>query len=391
MNVFKKLTMITILLVLSLISSTALYSQNESGTRNIDKKVMQGVSMWYDTTKAMFQIKYPIINNIPPITTGMPFNILLSYIYLDSLMRSVKDSATNEWIKTSASMANDTLAGAAKILYELKDYNPIIYTQYSDEITRHQKRISSSSIPKFRLKNGYKSDTASISYPRYERYINHLGSMEEILAEKIRSIFPDSSRNAMVAMLYSDYILKVHIVNIDSTINLYRPPGYDSSYRYRVTAEVLDTLKGKVFQTIPDDTIFGRKGEIPLTSIVPYPKIYFEYVGRNYTPRIASYKDQNNSILITEDSAFTDSINNFKMSSGQDAIIFLKHHNYLMDYSNDYYNLDLCISCSYNALPIIGGNIRDVNNFWSSNTLLNYNSWKLIFNSLKNKIITMTY
>lgn len=35
----------------------------------------------------MFQVKYPIIQSIPPISSDMPIDVILSYIYTDSLVR----------------------------------------------------------------------------------------------------------------------------------------------------------------------------------------------------------------------------------------------------------------------------------------------------------------
>jgi hypothetical protein len=342
--------------------------------------------MWYDSSNAMYQVNYPIIQSIPPISTGMPSNILLSYIYLDSLLRFTSIHLTDSIIKNFTTL-NDTIKGSAKILYELSDYNPVIFQQYSNEVTFYHKSIID---PNKRIhviyKNGYNPDTVTTQYPTFPIYTNNLNDLSLCISKKMDNLLPDSMKNSIFAMLYSNYILRIKVLYIDSTMNLLMPNF--NSKRFRVTAQVVDTLKGQYFNTISYQNIINKKNNGILEE--NYPIIQFEYIRENYAPGGSFYKDHAHTQLISEDPNFLNN-NGFGMSPNQEAIVFLSFDNHLVDYNYDYYNLDICAATSYCALPIINGNVRDINNFWSSITLQDYNSWKAIFNSLKNKILFMSY
>ena len=43
------------------------------------------------------------------------------------------------------------------------------------------------------------------------------------------------------------------------------------------------------------------------------------------------------------------------------------------------------------ALPIIGGQVRDVNHIWSDQTLLGYEEWKRNFMMLRERLLAGTY
>jgi hypothetical protein len=382
----KKLLMITILMLIGM----ELYSQNESGVRNISKNARVAGGEWFDSTNAMFQVKYPIIRSIPPLSTGMPVNILLYYVYLDSLLRFTSFSQTDDIINNFTTL-NDTLKGAANVLYQLKDYNPIIFAQYAAEVSHYRRRALNDTLEMNAIySNGYRTDTATTQYPRYPKYLNNLLFLSDNIAVKTKDNLPDTLRNSIFAMLFSDYILKIKVLSIDSMPNLLIADPADRDYRYRVTAEVLDTLKGKVFNSTLiniNPTMINHDNESTIqTSTI----IKFEYIKRNYMPGATFYKDKARTQIINEDPTFLKDYG-FNMNVDQEAIVFLIHHNQKVDFSYDYFNLDICAASSYCALPIINSNVRDINNFWSSTTLQSYGNWKNIYNNLKSKIINMTY
>ncbi len=370
-----------------MICSNSLFAQNESGVRNICKNARIATGEWYDSTNAMFQVKFPIIRSIPPINTGMPTNILLYYIYLDSLLRFTSYAQTTDIIDNFSTL-NDTLKGAASVLYQLTDYDPILFAQYSAEVSHYQRRdISSTRKTHGIFKNGYRTDTVTVNYPKFPRYLNSLIILAGETALKTFKLLPDSLSHSIFTMLYADYILKIKVLDIDSTPNLLIHNVAYRDYRYRVTALVTDTLKGKVFKSINNVNPNIISDELQKA---PPVIIQFEFQKQNYSPGATIYKNKAQNQYMVEDPAFLRDYA-FFLNVNQEAVVFLKYHNLKVDFENDYMNLDICPQCSYCALPIIDGNIRDINNFWSGNTILSYENWKIIYNQLKNKIISLDY
>ncbi len=116
-----------------LLSASVSFAQNETGTRNLNDTLFKATHSWYDSTTAMFQHQFPIIRSIPPLNTSMPLDVLISYIYLDSLLRSPLASTLEQRLESWTTL-NDTLTYAAKCMCTLIDYNPIIFNQYTNEV-----------------------------------------------------------------------------------------------------------------------------------------------------------------------------------------------------------------------------------------------------------------
>ncbi len=72
-------------LALLVLSVNILSAQNQTGKRPINKPRFQEFGYWYDSSTVVYQIQYPIIKTIPPLNTAMPWDILLAYIYTDSI------------------------------------------------------------------------------------------------------------------------------------------------------------------------------------------------------------------------------------------------------------------------------------------------------------------
>jgi hypothetical protein len=347
------------------ISSNSLYAQNETGFRSLNDTAFKSAGFWYDSTNSMFQNQYPIIRSIPPLSTGMPYDIMYSYIYLDSLLRFTtvyqQDSLIRSW-----STLNDTLTNSLKFLYKIVDYNPIIFNQYSGEAALLNTSVSGG------------------------RYNSSLFDLRNKMASKLMSLVSQSNRKSLFTLLFSDYILKVLVVSIDSTLDKRRLPVIESSdsKRYKVYATILDTIKGKVFiDENPEQELTSKKSDILLTSQTPI--IAFQYIKMCYSQH--PYYPDNPYLNIENDTTFSDNNGGFKMSVGQEAIVFLTHGNQLFDFQYDYFDLDVESMYSNNALPIINGSVRDINLIWSQNTLQSYEAWRQAVNSLIQKILTRTF
>lgn len=368
-------------------SPSLLYSQNETGTRNLNDTLYKGTHQWYDSTTAMFQHQFPIIRSIPPLNTSMPLDVLISYIYLDSLFRSPLSATLEERLESWTTL-NDTLTYAAKALFTLKDYNPIIFNQYADEAS--WRTGSDSGLTQKVDGKEYESQYIAAKYHSY------LNNFEYLIPNKIYEILKSDTNTiklakAYYATLYADYILRVKIISIDSTINKLSPLG---KKRYNVTAQIVDTISGKAIPSIPNYSTqsFVKSHSKLLLNDTSTHYTTFEYVSHNYLT--GTYFDLHNIFNSwTEDSAFTvSSLNHeFNMIPGQEAIVFLRYDNHIVDNQNDYYNLDLERSASYNALPIIDGNVRDINHIWSDQTNLTYSQWLFIVHNIITKIKNRNY
>lgn len=339
-----------------LLSGSMALAQNESGVRDIpNAELFKKMGYWYDSTTAMYQTRYPIIRNIPPIAPSMPLDILFAYVATDSLCRFGNTKAIHALVKNWEGM-NDTLGYAAKWVYRMVDYNPIIFQQYEDQIT----------------------------YLRNDPFKTSLSSVRSDVEDKYLPFVPQVERNAVYSLMASDYILRVRVTAIDSM----QHRRINDLVRYRVTAQVLDTLKGHVFQTC------GYNPNPSIAAAAP-PCMQFQYTSNNYrtggealfvggtSPYIPRYTKQ--------DSAFVQGWEKFGMTVGQEAIVFLSFGNRKVDYENDYYDLDISQDCSYNALPIIDGKVRDVNAVWSQDLWLPYSDWKARLNEIRNKILNAAY
>lgn len=343
--------------VLSLLPSVA-PAQNETGTRYLKKENFQFMRYWYDSTTAVYQVRYPIIRNIPPISPSMPLDIMLSYVIADSICRFAPQKEITTIMKGWTSM-NDTLRYAAKFLYRMMDYNPIIFRQYQDQVTLL--RGSPFKTYFIDVKNGIRT-----------RYMN---------------LVPSSEKNAVRTLLGAEYILRVKVLAIDSMLG-----KVSSGMRYRVTAKVIDTLKGQVFQAAPCSEYLTQTMLADNT-----PCIRFEYGTRNYftpgqaTAMLAAGAEYEPWPYLHQDSAFMRARDVFAMTVGQEAIIFLEHDAQKFDYEADYYNLSLSTVYGYNAIPIIDGQVRDVNKVWSNNLWMSYTDWKNRLTEIRNKILNGSY
>lgn len=337
----------------------SIMAQNETGWRQLNEQGFKGFRYWYDSTTAMYQVRYPIIRNIPPLSSGMPFDIMFSYIVTDSLCRFAPQKDVTNLLKSWLVM-NDTLRYATKYLYRMMDYNPIIFRQYQDQIMLLRKAPFTTSFQ----------------------------STKDAIQKKFEQFVPSQDKQAVKAVLGAEYILRVQVVKIDSISDKL----VAGQIRYRVTAKVLDTLKGQVYQPAPCNS-----GHAVFDDAAPYPCIYFQYGEHNYFDASGSIGLMAKGETIEpwpfnkQDSAFMRTLNRFEMKPGQDAIIFLIHDAQLFDHEADYYELSLATNYSYNALPIINGKVRDVNAVWSNNLLMDYADWKARYQEIRNKILNGSY
>jgi len=316
----------------------------------------------------------------------MPLDVLISYIYLDSLLRSPLASTLEQRLESWTTL-NDTLTYAAKCMCTLIDYNPIIFNQYTNEVGLQTGSDSGLIIT-------IKDKTYESHYiaPKYYTSLDNLryylvGKMYRLLSTSSDTSISRMARSYF-AILNSEYILRVQVVSIDSTMNKLSSTGY---HRYNVTARVIDTIYGK---TIPSSPTILQNSQHSIEKILSNNSSHytsFEYAPNNYYVGLVSHRDISADWI--EDSSFkvSQSDHRFKLRPGQEAIMFLKFHNPIFDNQYDYFNIDVSRESSYNALPIIDGNIRDINHIWSDQTTISYSQWLAIVQNLIAKIKSRNY
>lgn len=366
--------------MVGLFNFSVVSAQNETGTRNISayEDMLKGRKKWFDTSTIMYQYQFPIIRSIPPLSISMPYNVLLGYIYTDSLLRFAPRKTLRSRIAAWTSL-NDTLKWMVYGDYVMSDYNPIIFKQYKQETSNWQ-------ITGTALRSNSPYDTLPTVVGKYMTVYNDIKPQLDM---KISQVLPDSDSKAILSLLTSDYILKVKVIAIDSMIDKLSSGSFPGSYYYRVTAIVYDTIKGKVLPPAPIDSQYRKNGSKILET--ENRLIQFGYTKRAY--HSLGVTGHGGVHRYTEpDSAFLGGSGiDFSMKPEQEAIVFLSYFNNLVDSQNDYFDLSLDPLASLNALPIIDGNVRDVNKVWSPNLLMSYSSWKTKVGLYKSKILNLTY
>jgi hypothetical protein len=358
-------------LVMVAIVSTA-RGQNESGFRSLTKEAWQKMGYWYDSSTARYHIGYPIIRSLPPLSSNMPLDILLAYIHMDSLARFDFNNTAEERLNQLRQEYNftdpphrfsDTLKQAAAFLYRLVDYNPILFNQYIDEVTLKYRSRYRANLPLIATR------TSIVLY--------------EGLTDADRRV-------ANVALLEADYILRVRVQSVDSM----EAPTDPGIYYYRATADVLDILKGRVLPPSCSQSFNVRDGEkgrdsrsvLSASSCIQF--MYFAHLfsdprhGPSGGPRLFYARDP-------EFARGPDSL--FALKPGQEAVIFLKHNDILRDSTHDWYHLKLERRASMGVLPVINGQVRDINRIWSDDVMLDYTEWRRRLMALRDRLLNGTY
>ncbi len=367
------------LIIIMILNFKFLYSQQESGVREYNKQAFQKSRIWYDSSTANYQTQYPIILNIPPLNSGMPLDVLVSFLMMDSLLKNTYSVTLDKKLRNWTAM-NDTIANAAKFLYTLSDYNPVIFQQYGYTTTDYP-RVSNNLVKYSTQKVGENNnDSLSIAnFSWYDRYKCVLEDLKNSVINRYND-FVGSDEYKVSFMLRPDYILRIRVNSIDSTSNL---NDSDHGYIYKVVAEVIDTIKGKSFNNECPVMASNNKNGNQISSNTN-ACIKFMY---NYD----EYYEDFNPLNFKQDQAFNNKGNRFRMKIGQEAIVFLKFNRRYVDYSNDYFELFLDRTSSNLALPIINDKVRDLNHFWNNQDLTDYSIWKNNFNATKSKILNKGY
>jgi hypothetical protein len=371
-------------------------AQNESGVRPLNPNYFDAV--WLDSSSVTYEEAYPIIKSIPPIHSGMPYDVLQSYIYIDSLLRFARTPEIARKRKSWTSM-NDTLSWLLYGLYVMKDYDPVSYVQYREEISNHPKKKPVDSTKPRSFSHFNNPAKKTMQRGGIERYYSTMYSVQSAtwLLDDILTV-PQHEKNALKALFYCDYILRVKVLSVDSMPFVGKSAVLNKNdYIYRAIAQVKDTIKGQVFKEHyldNEDFKNSREGDLQTGQ---YPLITFTFDYRALRGRVVGVDYDpfpNNDPLfvhktttVSQDTTWT-----FMTSPGQEAIVFLKLGEVMMSSTHDYMDKYICAvgGC---ALPILKGDIvRDVNYTWiNDKEQYTYADWKKRIQSLIQRILTRSY
>lgn len=300
---------------------------------------------WYLPEYDQFQTKIQAPVSVPELTSGMDYETILGYIIMDSIGKSMTYNQlynkTKEWKINN--IKNDTIVSAIRSLYKMMDVNPIAVREYS--INR--------------------SGTYQSSFEYMETFCVQL--LEHFSNNENRWIFDD--------MFKSEYILKIKVNSIDST--MYRDQDLvlvPDEITYKINAEVLDTLKGRVF----------KQGIISQLTQEKYNNNQNFQSNINFTHLNAPYSNlftgphQHQSIL--------DLKGNVRLKKDSVYIVFLDFSKYMMDYNYDYWQISL-----NKIYPVIDGKVIDLDKHWSNSQAIEYIDWKNAFICKKNKLLNGEY
>ncbi len=317
----------------------------------------------------MFQIKSPILTSLPPLQTNMPLDVLVAYIGADSIARTATPRQMNGIVDSMFSL-NDTLKQFGKYLYQVVDWNPVLFMQYQLETQYRRKGIPNDTLH-FVDENGNPTDTAAGALPDLYR-IGLTFAIPAMRSKYVKYAPSGMTKEAARALLVADYVLRVRVDSVDSCRNYQTPES--TALRFSAYATVLDTLKGKVFPNLcqnrsqylqPYQQGLRNKEDVPQPHSsspgIACNKIRFEYWKGAY--RTGDYTAAGLGKFY-RDTVFLDQEQHFTIPAGTECIVFLQFHNPLVDDDYDYFNLDLGMNSSYGILRISDNTVVDLNKVW---------------------------
>jgi hypothetical protein len=346
-------------IILVLCSSVSLFSQNESGVRNIDH-------LTDNPPFSVFHTGVPIIRSIPPLSMSMPVEVLIGYIAMDSIGRFYNDSAFRAVRGKSLRDAlydleptDDTLQTIWKYLYKMIDYDPLKYNQFESQqsINQPTNYFRSMLFGKILLEGSYKFD-----HPLKKR---------------------------IASALVPDYILRVQVVSIDSMKATFSSFGDTSSYDdFKITCIVLDTIKGKV---IPMDTISISESIKNKEEVKSVTYRFNFIVSKNSYFQIRMLDKYNHPFPNVDSLIYDKTRKIMRVHHGQELLISLNLFNTLWSKTHDYFQFSIVPLACQGVFPIVNGMVSDVNKVWSDSTWVPYETFKQRYNETVEIIMNKDY
>lgn len=320
---------------------------------------------WYNPTRSVYQVKYPVLRYMPPVTEDMPTEVKSAYFWLDSMARNSYKNKHIAGVIDNYSIGqrirkdwewkfNDTLKRLIKEVYIAMNYDPGLFRQYTfNTRLRHVNN-------KFGAEQKAAGDTVMF-------YKSGLEFIELAFSPIYYDEMCKSKADRFSDIDYTDFILKIKVLSVTPI-----PKGADSNYTppyFSLKVLVTDKLKGQKLpqlQTNSDSTIL------------------------NLICSSRSYIDRETGKQKI-DPEFVDEHNELSFKAGQEGIIFCKLDERTTSLDSNYFDLRMATESSNAIYPILNGKVRDIKKIWSDELLLDYADWKSKFKEVETKIINGNY
>ena len=287
---------------------------------------------------------FPLLSQYPPLSVSMPYSVLIGYVGFDSVARRAEQSVVEQTLRNLT--YSDTAKQAARFLYEMTDYDPILLFQWLNT-----------------------SPTAGL-YRNAPAYIRRrfTGAFDSIAPEKLNA----------APLLMADYILHIHVEHTVASVDT--ASVYAKSAQL-VTAYVVDTIKGRRIPFCLNEQ-FGAKNTIRPQNAAG-ACVNFDY-------RLEWRRFNHSNRISRDDSSLVDGSGNAWIKPGHEYVVFLRFASLRRDETNNYATLIPItgwgtMACMY---PVINGLIYDPYDdfgYGSALTIANFKS------ALRRNIHTLTH
>lgn len=282
----------------------------------------------------------------PPLSTGMSLDVLLGYIFTDSLAHSTPYMTFHGRCKNLT--WSDTARYAVKYLYEMADYDPMRLVSWNGSYNHRTQCPPGVAIYEF--------------------------------MNRVRAISPDTGRTSV--LLESSYILHVRArsttTSIDTTAHVARTAVV-------VTCDVLDTIKGRVFPPCLSSNLSAHGDRSSIASVATSAGncIQFDY-------RLEWRLTNKTERLVSTDSTLVDDYGNQWIQPNEEYIVLLD----LVGLGSDsvYNYVSVSPVCWFGKrctmYPIVGGIVQDPYNDFGFGANLTAAQFKA---ALRAKIYSITH
>ena len=291
-------------------------------------------------------LTFPIqkITNFPPLNTGMPYDVLIGYIVIDSVCVNADLDTVNNFLAKQI-YDNDTIKYLKKFWYVMTDYDPFIFNQV-------------------------------MFYTGNKTYKTH----PSILYKSCFDFLSSNCSKGDLAIITSSIIAHIKVSDLKFVFDSNAVLNKEG---YIVTGEILDTMKGRVFPSCKDFYHNDLETEsVFLDHELPENCLQFEYC-RGWTRG----DNKDNSIFIEgrEGKKLIDDNGQPYIKGGMEYIIFLKPVIACDEQNIFHYTIfpNGLYSEMYNLFPVVDGVVIDPEDEFNFGTGLSVEEFKT---SLRNRI-----
>jgi len=288
------------------------------------------------------KLAIPFPQVYPPINTGMPYNVMLGYIYYDSLVRYFNVHNNLRTDSLAMTIGPDTIRKALKYAYEMIDYDPIAWLQFQELFPRTSQHSST---------------------PPSELF--------DVLIHRASQVIPDKAVSAGLTNV--DAILQVTVTDTSSVVDtMERDPRMGTCEGVR--ASIDDVIKGQNLTGCNDTQYRAKQKGVSALSTPSCIALQYQLYWLSNIQETFGIWNSNRPPWMTP---------------GNDYIVFLKYIALGQDTVSAYASLSpggiySTMCCMY---PIRDGIVYDPNNDFGIGTNLSVADFK---SRLRAKIQTIT-